>query len=174
MRYVLSVLLLHALVTGSSAQDNEAEGLFRAMENEIKSAKAIQINADIKLRAIKGREGESKIGNKVSQAKGSLRLTKDNQARLTIGNEWLGITLISNGKQLKLLSDQDDLDEAKARPTPNHLHNLVGTLVRRFGLTGGSMIVQFAPGPQFEPVFLAPGALGEKNSDAEQFEGWGV
>jgi hypothetical protein len=51
MRYMLSVLLLHALVIGSPAQDNEAERLFRAMENKVKSAKAIQVNADIELRA---------------------------------------------------------------------------------------------------------------------------
>jgi outer membrane lipoprotein-sorting protein len=133
MRYVLSVLLLHAMVTGSPAQDNEAERLFRAMENKIKSAKAIQVNADIEIRAIKGR--------------------------------------------LKLLSDQGDLDEAEGRATPNHLHNLVSTLVRRVGLTGGSMIVRFFPGPRFEPVFLTPaepGELGEKDFDADKVEGWGV
>lgn len=174
MRYVLSVLLLHALMTGSPAQDNEAERLFRAMENKIKSAKAIQVYADIELRAIKGREDESKIGNEVSKAKGTLLLTKDNQARLTIRNEYLGIMLISNGKQFKLLSDQGNLDEAEARPTPNHLHNLVSTLVRRVGLTGGSMIVRFAPGPQFEPVFLTPAEPGEKDFDADKVEGWGV
>lgn len=174
MRYVLSVLLLHALVTGSPAQDNQAEKLFRDMENKIKSAKAIQVNADIELRAIKGREDESKIGNGVSKAKGTLLLTNDNQARLTIRNEYLGTMLISNGKQLKLLSDQGDLDEAAARPTPNHLHNLVSTLAGRVGLTGGSMIVRFAPGPQFDPIFLAPGALGEKNFDADKVERWGV
>jgi outer membrane lipoprotein-sorting protein len=174
MRYVLSVLLLHTLVTGSPAQDNEAERLFRAMENKIKSAKAIQVSADIELRAIKGREDDSKIGNGVSKAKGTLLLTKDNQARLTIRNEYLGIMLISGGKQLKLLSDQSDLDEAEARPTPNHLHNLVSTLVRRVGLTGGSMIVKFAPGPQFEPVFLKPAEPGEKDLDADKVEGWGV
>jgi outer membrane lipoprotein-sorting protein len=174
MRFVLSVLLLHALVTGSPAQDNEAERLFRAMENKIKSAKAIQVNADIELRAIKGKEDDSKIGNGVSKAKGNLLLTKDNQVRLTIRNEYLGMILISDGKQLKLLSDQDDLDEAKARPTPKHLHNLVSTLVRRLGLTGGSMILRFAPGPQFEPVFLRPAPLGEKDFDADKVEGWGV
>jgi outer membrane lipoprotein-sorting protein len=174
MRYVLSVLLLHALVTGLPALDNEAERLFRAMENKIKSAKAIQVNADIELRAIKGREDESKIGDGVNKAKGTLLLTKDNQVRLTIRNEFLGILLISDGKQLKLLSDQGDLDEAEARPTPKHLHNLIGTLVCRVGLTGSSMIVRFAPGPRFEPVFLRPAGPGEKNLDAEKVEGWGV
>src|SRR5690242_11374031 len=51
MRYVLSVLLLHAVVPGSPAQDNEAERLFRAMENKLKSARTIQVDADIELRA---------------------------------------------------------------------------------------------------------------------------
>jgi outer membrane lipoprotein-sorting protein len=171
MRYFLSMLLISSLLWPALAQENEAEKLFRAMEKKIKSAKAIQVNADIELRAIKGREDDSKIGKGVSKSKGTLLLTKDNQARLTIRNEYLGIMLISNGKQLKLLSDQGDLDEAEARPTPNHLHNLVSTLVGRVGLTCGSMIVRFAPGPQFEPVFLAP---AEKDFDADKVEGWGV
>jgi outer membrane lipoprotein-sorting protein len=72
------------------------------------------------------------------------------------------------------LSDRGDLSEAEAKPAPGHLHNLVNTLLSRVGVTGGSMIVRFAPGPQFEPVFLTPGALGEKDFDATKIDGWGV
>src|SRR5438093_1271331 len=43
MRYVLSVLLLPALVSPALAQDNEAEKLFRAMEKKTQAAKAIQL-----------------------------------------------------------------------------------------------------------------------------------
>jgi outer membrane lipoprotein-sorting protein len=166
--------LTAALVPGALAQDNEAEKLFRDMEKQITAAKAIQVTADIELRAIKGREKESKIGDGVSKGKATLLLTKDNQARLKLRNEYLGIMLISDGKQLKLLSDQGDLSEAEARPTPNHLHNLLSTLVSRLGVTGGSMIVRFAPGPQFEPLFLRPAEPGEKGFDATRVESWAV
>jgi outer membrane lipoprotein-sorting protein len=132
------------------------------------------VTADIELRAIKGREKESKIGDGVSKGKATLFLTKENQARLKLRNEYLGIMLISDGKRLKLLSDQGDLGEAEARPTPKHLHNLLSTLVSRLGMTGGSMIVRFAPGPQFEPIFLRPAEPGEKGFDATQVESWAV
>src|SRR5207249_10791437 len=142
---------------------------FRGMEQKIKSANAIRVTTDIELRANKGREDESKIGNGVSKGKGALLLTKDNRARLTIREEYLGITLISDGKQLKLLGDQE-LSEVEARPTPGHLHNLLSTLLSRLGVTGGSIIVRFAPGPQFTPVFLTP-EFGEKEFDAAKVEG---
>lgn len=177
MRYVLSILLLPALLPVALAQDNEAEKLFRDMEKKIKAANAVQVTVEIELRAIKGREKESKIGDGVSKAKGSLVLTKDNQARLRIRDEYLGITLVSNGKQLKLVGDWGEvrtIPEAKARPTPKHLHNLLSTLLSRVGVTADSIIVTFAPGPQFNPIFLTPQEPGEKDFDAEKFEGWGV
>src|SRR5882762_623190 len=142
MRYALALLLLPAVLPPALAQDNDAEKLFRAMEKKIKSANAIQVSTDIELRANKGREDESKIGNGVSKGKGALLVTKDNRARLTIRNEYLGITLISDGKQLKLMGDQDQLTEVEARPTPSHLHNLFSTLLSRLGVTGGSIIVR--------------------------------
>jgi hypothetical protein len=63
-------MLTAALVPGALGQDNEAEKLFRDMEKKITAAKAIQVTADIELRAIKGREKESKIGDGVSKGKG--------------------------------------------------------------------------------------------------------
>jgi internalin A len=139
---------------------NEAEKLFRTMEKKIKAADAIQVTVDIELRAIKGSEDESKIGKGVSKGKGTLLLTKDNRARLRIRNEYVGMTLVSNGKQLKVVGDDGEvrtIPEAKAMPTPSHLHGLVSTVVSRVGVTNGSMIITFAPGPQFTPVFLQPG-----------------
>ncbi len=152
MAILVAGLLTAVLVPAVLAQDSEAEKLFHAMEKKIAAAKAIQVTVDIELRAIQGRSKESKIGNGVSKGRATLLLTKENQARLKLRNEYLGIMLISDGKQLKLLSDQDDLSEAKARPAPHHLHNLLSTLVSRLGVTGGSMIMRFAPGPQFEPI----------------------
>jgi outer membrane lipoprotein-sorting protein len=172
MHYVLSILLLPPIVLPAArAQDNEAEKPFRAMEKKIKDADAIQVSDDIPIRAIKGREKDSKIGNGVSKGKGALLLTKDNQARVKISNEYMGMTLISDGKRLKLGGDRGDLGDVKALPTPSHLHNLLNMLVRRVGVTAGSMIARFAPGPQFKPIFLTP---GEKDFDAEKVEGWGV
>src|SRR5436190_11228455 len=173
MRYAMAILVMSAALPPSFAQDNDAEKLFRAMETKIKAANAVQVKTDIELRAIKGREDETKIGNGVSKGKGALLVTKDNRTRLTIRNEYLGLTLISNGKQLKLLGDQE-LSEVEARPTPSHLHNLLSTLLSRLGVMGGSIIVRFAPGPQFTPIFLTPGGLGEKEVDAAKVEGWGV
>jgi outer membrane lipoprotein-sorting protein len=63
-------------------------------------------------------------------------------------------------------------DDAKEMPTPNHLHSLVGTVVSRFGVTAGSMIITFAPGPQFTPVFLASIEGDPKDFDTEKL-GWG-
>src|SRR5436309_10597282 len=100
MRYAMAILVMSAALPPSFAQDNDAEKLFRAMEQKIKSAKAIRVSTDIELRANKSREEESKIGNGVSKEKGTLLVTKDKRARLTIRNEYLGITLISDGKQL--------------------------------------------------------------------------
>src|SRR5262245_54800781 len=174
MRYAVVVLLLPGLAAQARAQENDAEKLYRDFEKKLKSAKAIHIKADIELRAMKAREGDSKIAKGVSPAKGDFLFTKDNEARLKLRNEFLALTVISDGKQLKLLGDQDELRDVEARPTPNHLYNLTRLLVSRGGVTACSIIIRFAPGPQFNPVFLSPSEPGEKPFNPETMEGWAV
>jgi len=210
MRYVLSVLLLIALLPAALAQDKEAEKLFRGMEKKIKAANAVQITVAIEIGAIKGSDNENKLKDKVSKANdkvskandkvskandkiaalvkaqeefkkkdedrlkdkefkanGFLLLTKDNKVQLKIRGGNVGMEMVSNGKQLtlaneeRLLSD-DAAGAAKPMPAPKYLHGLLSTLVSRAGVTAGSMIILFAPGPQFDLVMLK---LGEFDPD---------
>jgi internalin A len=152
---------------------NEAEKLFRAMEKKIKAANAVQVAVDIELRAIKGREKETQLKDKVSKANGFLLLTKDNKVRLNISGEYVGMEMVSNGKQLKLWGEEQSIDEAKAMPTTSLLHGLLSMLVSRAGVTAGSIVIRFAPGPQFTPVFLTAGDGDPKDFDPEKL-GWGI
>jgi outer membrane lipoprotein-sorting protein len=143
------------------------------MEKKIKAAHAVQVAVDIELRAIKGREDESRLKGKVSRANGFLLWTKDNKSRMKISGEYVGMELVSNGKQLKLWGEEQSMDEVKAMPATSLLRSLLGTLASRVGVTAGSMIITFAPGPQFIPVFLT-GEPGEAiDFDPEKLR-WGV
>jgi outer membrane lipoprotein-sorting protein len=173
MHHALSILLLPALLPAAQAQDNEAEKLFRTMDKKVQAANAVQVTFEIELRAIKGREEDSKLKDKVSRANGFLLWTKDNKVRLKISGEYVGMELVSNGQKLKLATDEGEartIDQAKAMPTPNHLHSLVGTVMSRAGVTAGSMIITFAPGPQFTPIFLASGEGAKKDFDPDSFK----
>jgi len=180
MRYVSSVLILLTLLPVAQAQDNEAEKLFRAMEKKITAADAIQVTVAIELRAIKGSGNESKLKEwrrllKVRKASGFLILTKDNKAQMKIrgANVGLNMEMVSNGKQLRLGNEEGILDPAKPRPTPKYLHALLTTLVSRTGVTAGGVTIRFAPGPQFEPVFLTLEDGEKLDFDPEKL-GWGV
>jgi outer membrane lipoprotein-sorting protein len=145
MRCFLSILLVPTLAPIVLAQDKDAEKLFRGLENKIMDARALQINVDIELRAIKGREGESKLKDKVGRAHGILILTKDNKARLRISGEYVGMEMVSNGKQMKLAGDEAEprsIDEAEAKPTPAHLHSL-DFFVSRAGVTTSAIALPF-------------------------------
>src|SRR5580704_17088785 len=98
MRYVLSVLLLVAVLPAALAQDNEAEKLFRDMEKKVKAANAVQITVDIEIRAIKGSESENKLKDKVFKAKGFLLMTKDNKVQMKMRGENVGMEIVSSGK----------------------------------------------------------------------------
>src|SRR6516162_6347712 len=91
-------LIAAALAPPVLAQDDEAEKLFRAMEKKITEAKTFQIAASIQLK------GETK--DRGGRLKGSLLLTSDNKARLTISGSISGEAvkreLVSDGKQMKL------------------------------------------------------------------------
>lgn len=175
MRYILSVLLLPALLPAARGQENEAEKLFRAMEKKIRAATAVQIIFDIELREIEAKE-ESK--DKVTKAKGVLLLTKDNKVRLKIigvdplDEDFAGRKMVSNGKQMKLGGTDNGVhsfDQAKPIPTPQYLHGLLSTTVSRIGVTSGSMILFFAPGPELTPVFLRPELAERKVLDADEW-----
>src|SRR5262249_9280881 len=56
---------------------NEAEKLFRAMEKKVSDAKAIQVAVDVHIRAIEGKENESKLGGKTIRRSGTLLMAKE-------------------------------------------------------------------------------------------------
>src|SRR5438309_317105 len=96
MRYVLSVLLLPALVPAALAQENEAEKLFHAMEKKIKAANAVQVAVDIELSALKGQEKNFSLKGDPGKFKGFLLFTKDNKAWLKITRDFVGMEMVSN------------------------------------------------------------------------------
>ena len=164
MRCLLTFALLATVAWPAAAQENQAEKLFRDLEKKVKAANAVQINVVIEIRAIKGNK------DKVSKANGFLLWTKDIKVQMKIRGENVGMEMVSNGKQLTLASDEGMLsDEApKPMPAPKYLHDLLSTLCSRAGVTAGSVMVRFAPGPQFDLVLLK---LGE--FDPEMLK-WGV
>jgi outer membrane lipoprotein-sorting protein len=166
MRYFLSVLLLPALLPQALAQNKEAEKLFHAMEKKIKAAKAVQITVDIELRAIKGQEKNFDLKGDPGKFKGFLLFTKDNKARLKISRDFVGMEMVSNGKQMKLAYEEagvKSIDQAKAEPTPKHLHGLLSTLVSRVGVEAPALLM---------PRLLKYG-LGQQEIDPEALR-WGV
>jgi outer membrane lipoprotein-sorting protein len=99
-------------------------------------------------------------------------MTKDNKVQMKIRGENVGMEMVSNGKQLALAGDERMLSDeaAKPMPTPKYLHDMLSTLVGRTGVTAGSVIVRFAPGPQFDLVLLK---LGDDGFDPVKLR-WGV
>ncbi len=173
MRWLLTLALLALAAWPATAQENEAEKLFSDLEKKIKAATAIEVTVEIELRAIKGRDEDSKLKDKVGRANGFLLLTKDDKVRLKISGEYVGMEMVSNGKQLKLAGEEHSIKEAKAMPTTSLLHGLLTTLTSRVGVTAGSIIVCFAPGPQFTPIFLTAGDGDPKAFDPDKLR-WGV
>jgi outer membrane lipoprotein-sorting protein len=130
-------LLAAALLPPALAQDNEAEKLFRDMEQKIKSAKAVEVVFTYQL------EGKT--------TKGSLLLTKDNKARLQLsGHFYIGVKgnatfeLVSDGKRLKtkgaklLISTIGlpyvELGGQTEGKTPKSFHALLAVTLSRGGI----------------------------------------
>jgi outer membrane lipoprotein-sorting protein len=173
---ILTLMLVALAPWPAAAQENEAEKIFRDLEKKIKAANAVQVTVEIEIRAIKGREDQSKLKDNVSTANAFLLFTKDNKARLRMSGEYFGMELVSNGKQLKLAIDEGDvpsINEAKAMPTPKHLNVLLSTLESRVGVTVCSAFIIIAPGPRFDSVFLALANAETKELDINLLK-WGV
>lgn len=121
------------------APGNDAEKLFRAMEDKINGAKAIHVAFDIETT---GKSEEGKL-------KGSLLFTKDNKARLTMsgneGGENVRWEMVSDGKQMKAAESPDTFDKATVEPTLTNLHDRLSTMVSRPGLRGYSFILLMGP-----------------------------
>ncbi|HYT92412.1 MAG TPA: hypothetical protein VEL76_27100 [Gemmataceae bacterium] len=128
MRYALSVLILPAFLwlPPALAQDNEAEKLFRDAEKKIKAATAIQVDVDMSM------EGKG------VKFKGSLLLTKDHKAKVTMTGQVDGkefkVETISNGTRMR--TSQTFLPDPKESETPKQFHNMLSAMTSRVGLVG--------------------------------------
>jgi outer membrane lipoprotein-sorting protein len=111
-----------------SAPANEAEKLFRAVEEKVKSAKAVQFTFDI----------EMKEKDKQAKSRGSLLFTNANQARLkmTVPEDAKEVTveMISDGKRMKMAESPDTLAKADDAATPANLHSMLSSFVCGPGL----------------------------------------
>jgi WD40 repeat protein len=128
-------------------RENEAEKLFRATEDKIRGARAFRVAVDIRITA-KPENGKDQGG----QLKGSLLLTKDNKARLTIRGKDAGWAMnreiVSDGKHItwkdnfpgpppiggKVVGPEPPY--LAKQTIPEKLHALLSTLVTRAGILG--------------------------------------
>jgi outer membrane lipoprotein-sorting protein len=133
MRYLLFVLLVLTLLVRARAQANDAEKLFRAMEQKITQARAFQVAVVIET----GRDTD-----RPGSFKGFLLLTRDNKARLQVSGADFGEArvwqMVSNGKQMKLRPYDVGVSEVAKKeatlPTPKDLHDHLARSVSRLGV----------------------------------------
>jgi hypothetical protein len=137
------------------AREDEAEKLFRAMEKKISAARAFQVAFEITI--IAAREKGKEQGGRL---KGSLLLTKDNKARLTIRGKTaegaMNRELVSDGKHITWKDDcpgpppiggkvvGPESPYLAKQAIPEKLHALLSSLVTRagaYGTFGGIMVV---------------------------------
>src|SRR5439155_6255090 len=87
---------------------SDAEKLFRAMEQKIKAANAVQVTFNMEVKS-KGREAKGKA---------SLLFTKENQAQLKMRRNQAGkevtIEMISDGKRMKYAESPETIAKAEA------------------------------------------------------------
>jgi outer membrane lipoprotein-sorting protein len=126
-------------------QENEAEKLFRAVEKKISGARAFRVAVDIKISENRG-EGKATEG----RLKGSLVLTKDNKARLTIrgkvAGEAVNIEIVSDGKHITWKDSLPEPPALATQTTPKMFHALLSTLMTRAGVYGSSGCIAVANG----------------------------
>jgi outer membrane lipoprotein-sorting protein len=135
MRRALFVVFALGLIrlSPASAQENEAEKLFREMEKKIAAAKGIEADVDMDLTDIKRKaEGKFKV---------SLLLTRDNKARLKLAGKMEGMDvrmdLISDGSRLKASKrPAPPGKEIEEKATPKYLHAMLARTLSRIGLAG--------------------------------------
>ncbi len=115
------------------------------MEKKIREARAFRVAVDIRITAER-EKGKDQGGH----LKGSLILTQDNKARLTlrgkVAEEAMNREIVSNGKHIAW---KDYLPEPPYRATqtvPKKFHALLSRLVLRAGVYGGSECISVANG----------------------------
>jgi hypothetical protein len=125
--------------------ENEAAKLFRAMEEKIRGARAFRVAVDIRITA-----GREKGKDQGGHLKGSLVLTKDNQARLTIrgkvAGEALDREIVSDGKHITWKDNLPAPPERAMQTAPKKLHALLSRLLARAGVYGTSESIAVANG----------------------------
>ncbi|MBM3993646.1 MAG: hypothetical protein FJ303_05775 [Planctomycetes bacterium] len=141
--YAIASGLLSLVVSPPvSAQDKEAEKLFRDMEKSILAAKGVEVHFDYQV--------ENKDGEKWKwKTKGSLLVTKDNQAQLKVNGYFTDerdapFQLVSDGKQLitkgaKFVVATNGVPGVEQggqweQKTPKKFHAALGALVSRGGM----------------------------------------
>ncbi len=141
-------------------RENEAEALFRAMEKQIREAKAFRVVAEIRVTSReKGKKTDSYL-------KGSLVLTRDNRARLTIRGKVEGAALdrewISDGKRITWKDGLPKPAYLATQTTPEKFHALLSALVLRAGVYGSS-----------ESISVANGYGDEIPARVQRIDAWG-
>jgi outer membrane lipoprotein-sorting protein len=134
MRWLTATAFL-ALAIPVSAQPNDAEKLFRAMEKQVREAKTFKVGFD--LEADLGKAGPAKI-------KGTLTVAPGNKARLdakgTADGKERTLLMIADGKQ-RLYTEGND----NAKPEPLE-HNLSVALPQILARAGVFAMFETSPG----------------------------
>jgi Tol biopolymer transport system component/outer membrane lipoprotein-sorting protein len=107
---------------------SDAEKLFRALKEKLKTAKAVQAAFDIEIKA----------NGKGAKGKGTLLFTNENKVRFKMTFDEMGkkatTEAISDGKRMKYAKSPEVLAKAETDPTPPLLHSLIGAMVSGPGL----------------------------------------
>jgi outer membrane lipoprotein-sorting protein len=135
---------------------NGAEKLFRAMQEKIKAAQAVQVTFDCEAKGKdQGKDVEAK-------AKGSLLFTKDNKARLKMSVNETGkevtIEAISDGKRWKMAESPATIAKAEEEPTRKDLHSLLSTDWTESGFYNINYLFNGPGGPKCRLVDFEAGA----------------
>jgi outer membrane lipoprotein-sorting protein len=171
MRYVLSLLMLPAWLSLASAQDNDAEKLFRDMEKKIKAAKAFEVTFVYQ------------VENK--KTKGELLLTKDNKARLKVSGAFgdkrnASFELVADGRQLRTKGAKMfvgsngqsglELGGESEWETPKNFHDLLSATVSRGGVWFTVLVMPYfrAGENEIAPDNMKINAYDFKLGDAEK------
>jgi WD40 repeat protein len=160
-------------------KQNEAEKIFRAMEKKVLQARALKAAVSLEVKAIKGREADSKLGGKTVKYKGTLRLMREegNKMWLTIHGDWgdfvdggpMTLSVIGEGR---FLTVQWGRKKVKTYTAPEQFHHLVTTLVLHQGVATHAMLLGYGNGPPtFRPVWPKVDGWDFKLARAEKVGG---
>jgi hypothetical protein len=144
----LAVLPVLCVVGPASAQENDAEKLYRAMENKVRTAKTLQVAFD----------GEFDAQVIKATMKGMLYATKGNKTRvegdLEIGGKTQKMLTITDGK----VKYSKLIGEGKVDPNPRDIDQLDAMapgMLARVGMVGQFVFVKLAdPNKKPEPFDL--------------------